>query len=177
MPYVLNSGSSCGENSVNSDFSNGRLDGFTIVMGHEIEETVTDPGAEDVIDGVNLGGWYDYSAYENGDKCAWVGYLEGITPPSTVPGGLEQHHGQRREALPRAEPLVERLRRRRGLLRRRGRRPARRLSGLLSTSQVRGTVPRTWPLRTGVRAGAAPRRQRAGRRRAGEQLRGGPTRS
>ncbi len=93
MPYVLNSGTSCGENSVNSDFFNGRLDGFTIVMGHEIEETVTDPGAEDVIDGVNLGGWYDYSAYENGDKCAWVGYLEGITPPSTVPGGLNNITG------------------------------------------------------------------------------------
>ena len=27
-------------------------------MGHEIEETITDPGAEDVINGVNLGGWY-----------------------------------------------------------------------------------------------------------------------
>jgi hypothetical protein len=37
------------------------------------------------VDGVNLGGWYDYSAYENGDKCAWVGYLEGVVPSSTVP--------------------------------------------------------------------------------------------
>jgi len=34
---------------------------------------VTDPGAEDVINGKNLGGWYDSEAYENGDKCAWVG--------------------------------------------------------------------------------------------------------
>ncbi len=88
MPYVLNSGSTCGQNSVNTGYYTGRLDGLTIVMGHEIEETITDPGAEDVINGVNLGGWYDYAAYENGDKCAWVGYTEGIAPPSTVPGGL-----------------------------------------------------------------------------------------
>ena len=93
MPYVLNSGSSCGENSVNTGYFAGRLDGFSIVMGHEIEETITDPGAEDVINGVNLGGWYDYAAYENGDKCAWVGYTEGIAPPSTVPGGLNNITG------------------------------------------------------------------------------------
>jgi serine protease len=93
MPYVLNSGTSCGENSVNTGYFAGRLDGFTIVMGHEIEETITDPGAEDVINGVNLGGWYDYAAYENGDKCAWVGYTEGIAPPNTVPGGLNNITG------------------------------------------------------------------------------------
>jgi serine protease len=93
MPYVLNSGTSCGQNSVNSGFYAGRLDGFSIVMGHEIEETVTDPGAEDVINGVNLGGWYDQSAWENGDKCAWVGYTDGITTPSTIPGGLNNIRG------------------------------------------------------------------------------------
>ena len=93
MPYVLNSGTGCGENSVNSGFFAGRLDGFTIVLGHEVEETITDPGAEDVINGVNLGGWYDFSAWENGDKCAWVGYTEGVAPPSTVPGGLNNMTG------------------------------------------------------------------------------------
>src|SRR5207302_1705999 len=51
MPYVLNSGTGCGENSVNTGYFAGRLDGFTIVVGHEIEETITDPGAEDVING------------------------------------------------------------------------------------------------------------------------------
>src|SRR4051812_2003826 len=71
MPYVLNMGTGCGEGSVGADGS-GTLDGFTIVLGHEVEETVTDPGAEDVIGGLHLGGWYDYSGYENGDKCAWV---------------------------------------------------------------------------------------------------------
>jgi hypothetical protein len=93
MPYVLNSGSSCGENSVNTGYFAGRLDGFTIVMGHEIQETITDPGAEDVINGVNLGGWYDYNGYENGDKCAWVGYTLGVTSPNTVPGGLNNITG------------------------------------------------------------------------------------
>jgi hypothetical protein len=87
MPYVLNMGSSCGESSANSGDA-GRLDGFTIVLGHEVEETITDPGAEDVINGENLGGWYDYAAYENGDKCAWVGDTEGLASPNVVPGGV-----------------------------------------------------------------------------------------
>jgi len=43
MPYVLNMGASCGQNSVNTGYYAGRLDGFTIVIGHEIEETITDP--------------------------------------------------------------------------------------------------------------------------------------
>ena len=93
MPYVLNSGTGCGQNSVNTGFFAGRLDGFTIVMGHEIEETITDPGAEDVINGVNLGGWYDYAAYENGDKCAWVGYTERHRAAVDRPRRPEQHHG------------------------------------------------------------------------------------
>lgn len=93
MPYVLNSGTGCGQNSVNSGYYTGRLDGFTIVMGHEISETITDPGAEDVINGQNLGGWYDFSGWENADKCAWVGYTEGIAAPSTVPGGLNNITG------------------------------------------------------------------------------------
>ena len=81
MPYALAINSSganvCGENAVNSGAA-GKLDGFSIVLGHEIEETVTDPGAEDVIgsgtSAQQVGGWYDaLDANENGDKCAWVG--------------------------------------------------------------------------------------------------------
>jgi serine protease len=93
MPYVLNSGSSCGEHSVNADYYAGILDGFTIVLGHEVEETVTDPGAEDVINGQNLGGWYDYQAFENGDKCAWAWYTFGIAPTSVMPGSLQAIRG------------------------------------------------------------------------------------
>jgi hypothetical protein len=91
MPYVLkieNEGvNDCGENAVNAG-PEGKLDGVSIVLGHEIEETITDPGAEDIIgsgtSATNLGGWYDaLDANENGDKCAWVG--EPLTGP--VPGG------------------------------------------------------------------------------------------
>ncbi len=81
----------CGENAVNSG-AQGKLDGFSIVLGHEMEETVTDPGAEDVAsDGTHLGGWYDtVDGNENGDKCAWVGLdpLTGTGPPAPVPGAL-----------------------------------------------------------------------------------------
>ncbi|MGH2881647.1 MAG: hypothetical protein ACRDPA_02915, partial [Solirubrobacteraceae bacterium] len=98
MPYALainSSGSNvCGENAVNSD-ARGKLDGFSIVLGHEIEETVTDPGAEDVIgsgtSAQQIGGWYDaLDANENGDKCAWVGenLLTASGPPEPVPGAL-----------------------------------------------------------------------------------------
>jgi serine protease len=67
----------------------GKLDGFSIVLGHEMEETITDPGAEDVVgSGISpshLGGWYDtLDANENGDKCAWVG-LNVATGQGTVP--------------------------------------------------------------------------------------------
>jgi hypothetical protein len=91
MPYVLkieNEGvNDCGENAVNAG-PEGKLDGISIVLGHEIEETITDPGAEDIVGSgesqQNLGGWYDaLDANENGDKCAWVG--EPLTGP--VPGG------------------------------------------------------------------------------------------
>jgi hypothetical protein len=91
MPYVLKIDSEgvnvCGENAVNPG-PEGKLDGISIVLGHEIEETITDPGAEDILGSgtstTNLGGWYDaLDANENGDKCAWVG--EPLTGP--VPGG------------------------------------------------------------------------------------------
>jgi hypothetical protein len=92
MPYVLKINSEsgandCGENAVNPG-PEGKLDGISIVLGHEIEETITDPGAEDIVGSgesqKNLGGWYDaLDANENGDKCAWVG--EPLTGP--IPGG------------------------------------------------------------------------------------------
>jgi hypothetical protein len=94
MPYILNQGTSCGQNSLNAGAA-GTLDGQSIVLGHEIEETVTDPGAEDVVNGQHLGGWYDVNQYENGDKCAWVGadpvwLITGVGPEPipNVPGSL-----------------------------------------------------------------------------------------
>lgn len=58
MPYVLDAGTSCGENSVQ-----GPLDGFSIVEGHEYAETLTDPEPSS--------GWVDASGEEIGDLCAW----------------------------------------------------------------------------------------------------------
>ena len=59
MPYVLDAGSSCGENSVQ-----GALDGFSIVGGHEYAEAVTDPEPSS--------GWVASDGEENGDLCAWM---------------------------------------------------------------------------------------------------------
>ncbi|MGW7004932.1 hypothetical protein ACWGCW_19515 [Streptomyces sp. NPDC054933] len=58
MPYVLDAGSSCGANSVQS-----QLDGFSIVEGHEYAETATDPQPSS--------GWVASDGSENGDLCAW----------------------------------------------------------------------------------------------------------
>lgn len=58
LPYMTDAGASCGANSVQSN-----LDGVSIVEGHEMAETITDP---------LLNAWYDSSGAEIGDKCAWV---------------------------------------------------------------------------------------------------------
>jgi hypothetical protein len=62
LPYMTDAGTSCGENSVNGG-SAGILDGVSIVEGHELAETITDP---------LLNAWIDSSGAEIGDKCAWI---------------------------------------------------------------------------------------------------------
>jgi serine protease len=62
LPYMTDAGVNCGEDSVNG--SNGLLDGVSIVEGHELAETITDP---------LLSAWYDAGGNEIGDKCAWTG--------------------------------------------------------------------------------------------------------
>lgn len=109
IPYQLSINSSgtnvCGENAVNSGAA-GRLDGYSIVLGHEIEESNTDPGAEDIIGSTtsttNLGGWYDpLDANEDGDKCAWVGESLGapgeptVTPIPGAMGDVTGNQGKR----------------------------------------------------------------------------------
>lgn len=61
LPYQSDAGQSCGANSVNSGAA-GKIDGVTIVGGHEVAETQTDPTG---------GGWYDAAGNEIADKCAW----------------------------------------------------------------------------------------------------------
>jgi len=64
-------GQGCGMHNVNATsnaFGNGIFDGWSIVVGHEYSEAVTDPD--------NFAtwqdGWLDASGSENGDKCAWI---------------------------------------------------------------------------------------------------------
>lgn len=76
MPYMSDGGTSCGENSVNSG-SAGVLDGVTIVGGHELAETQTDPNAST--------GWLDSSGNEIGDKCAWVSLKNNTYSNGTYP--------------------------------------------------------------------------------------------
>ena len=90
MPYVANEGGNCAADSVNPA-PDGDIDAFTIALGHEVEETITDPGAEEKdAAGVQQGAWYDFTGYENGDKCAYVGLNPvGVGPePLPIPGAL-----------------------------------------------------------------------------------------
>lgn len=61
LPYMSDAGYACGAYAVNSG-AQGILDGVTIVGGHELAETQTDPTG---------GGWYDAGGNEIADKCAW----------------------------------------------------------------------------------------------------------
>jgi hypothetical protein len=61
LPYMTDAGGSCGENFVNPGPS-GVLDGVSIVEGHELAETQTDPDY--------FTGW-NSSSGEIGDLCAW----------------------------------------------------------------------------------------------------------
>ncbi|GGM92813.1 hypothetical protein GCM10009721_18290 [Terrabacter tumescens] len=68
MPYVMDMGTSCGQNFVNAG-SAGTDDGYSMVEGHEYAETITDQNP--------AGGWTNttsrtYSGQENADECAWI---------------------------------------------------------------------------------------------------------
>jgi serine protease len=62
MPYVTDAGVNCGANFVRSGNA-GKLDGVSIVAGHEYAETITDQNPP--------GGWFDLDGEETADKCAW----------------------------------------------------------------------------------------------------------
>ena len=61
LPYLTDAGAACGEGIVNG--GNGLLDGVSIVEGHELAETITDP---------LINAWLDAGGNEIGDKCAWT---------------------------------------------------------------------------------------------------------
>ena len=67
----------CGMNSVNATsnaYGNGVFDGYSIVVGHEYSEAVTDPDNLTSIQD----GWNDDQTSENADKCAWY-HTQNIT--------------------------------------------------------------------------------------------------
>jgi hypothetical protein len=64
-------GQGCGLHSVNAksnSFGNGIFDSWSIVVGHEYEEAVTDPDNFFAVQD----GWNDAQTSENSDKCAWT---------------------------------------------------------------------------------------------------------
>ena len=71
LPYMTDAGAACGENAVNAG-ANGTLDGVSIVEGHELAESITDP---------LLNAWFDANGLEIGDKCQWVGLMNLNTWP------------------------------------------------------------------------------------------------
>ena len=61
----------CGQHNVNATsnaFGNGIFDGYSIVVGHEYSEAVTDPDNYFA----QQDGWNDAQGSENADKCAWT---------------------------------------------------------------------------------------------------------
>ena len=66
QPYNMDVGSSCGVGFVNSP---GTLDGWTMTLGHEWQEMVSDT--------FPAGGWTATSGYENADECAWISSGQG----------------------------------------------------------------------------------------------------
>jgi hypothetical protein len=73
LPYMTDAGGSCGEDSVNG--SNGTLDGVSIVEGHELAESITDP---------LLNAWYNASG-EIADLCAWTDLANLATSSGNFP--------------------------------------------------------------------------------------------
>ncbi|WP_232247422.1 putative Ig domain-containing protein [Kitasatospora azatica] len=67
QPYNIDSGAGCGVGFVNSP---GTLDGWTMTLGHEWHETMSDQNP--------AGGWTNhvsgssYNGQENSDECAWL---------------------------------------------------------------------------------------------------------
>ncbi|MGI9008752.1 MAG: Ig domain-containing protein, partial [Streptosporangiaceae bacterium] len=62
LPYITDAGPACGQAFVNRGAA-GRLDGVSLVAGHEYAETLTDQNPP--------GGWTDSAGDETADLCEW----------------------------------------------------------------------------------------------------------
>ncbi len=70
LPYVTDAGASCGEDAVNHA-PQGLLDGVSILLGHELAESRTDP--LNFVPGLpKWAGWHDLNNQEIADKCQWT---------------------------------------------------------------------------------------------------------
>lgn len=84
MPYVSDAGGSCGSNFINTG-SQGQLDGFSIVSGHEYAETLTDQNPP--------GGWTNSNGAEVGDECAWISSGQGASANVVMGNGAYAMQG------------------------------------------------------------------------------------
>jgi len=76
QPYNMDVGSSCGVGFVNSP---GTLDGWTMTLGHEWHEMMSDT--------FPAGGWTASSGSENSDECAWISSGQGASANVTLGTG------------------------------------------------------------------------------------------
>ena len=73
QPYNMDVGANCGVGFVNSP---GLLDGWTMTLGHEWQEMMSDT--------FPAGGWTASSGYENADECAWLSSGQGAAANVTM---------------------------------------------------------------------------------------------
>ena len=78
LPYITDAGTSCGQDFVNSG-PGGRLDGVSLVAGHEYAETLTDQNPP--------GGWTDSAGDETADLCEWNAGPGARSADLTLPTG------------------------------------------------------------------------------------------
>ena len=76
LPYITDAGAACGSYAVNYT-SIGLVDGVSIVGGHELAESQTDP--------VPMTGWFDSEDEEIADKCAWTNLKNNAFSTGTYP--------------------------------------------------------------------------------------------
>jgi hypothetical protein len=78
LPYITDAGNSCGRDFVNTGAA-GRLDGVSLVAGHEYAETLTDQNPP--------GGWTDSAGDETADLCEWNSGSGAVSANLALPTG------------------------------------------------------------------------------------------